>query len=132
MSSFITGKLNRAKAQLESARRNLADGDTDTASNRAFLAAESAASALIARAGGRVKPVHERIRTQFEELCDKGKIPYKFRSILSDSYRLRLKGDYGRRFVRQHAIPDLTTKVVQDMVDRVSELIAAAETIVRI
>ena len=132
MSGFIAGKMNRAKAQLESARRNLADGDTETASNRAFLAAESAACALIAKAGGRVKPIHEKIRSQFEELCDKGKIPYKFRSLLSDSYRLRLKGDYGRRFVRQHAIPDLTTKVVQDMVDRVSELIAAAETIVRI
>jgi HEPN domain-containing protein len=122
--------MNRAKAQLESARRNLADGDKETASNRAFLAAESAASALIAKAGGRVKPIHEKIRSQFEELCDKGKIPYKFRSLLSDSYRLRLRADYGRRFVRQQAIPDLTTKVVQDMMDRVSELVAIAEAIV--
>jgi HEPN domain-containing protein len=122
--------LNRAKAQLDSARRNLADGDTETASNRTFLAAENAASALLAKAGGRVKPVHEEIRSQFEELCDKGKVPYKFRSLLSDSYRLRLKGDYGRRFVKQQSIPELTPKVVQEILDRVSELLATAEAIV--
>jgi len=130
VSGFIAGKMNRAKAQLESARRNLADGDTETASNRAFLAAESVACALIAKAGGRVKPIHKKIRSRFEELCDKGKIPYKFRSLLSDSYRLRLRGDYGRRFAGQQAIPDLTAKVVQDIMDRVSELLATAEAIV--
>jgi uncharacterized protein (UPF0332 family) len=130
MSSFILAKLNRAKAQMDSAKRNLADGDTETASNRAFLAAESAASALIAKAGGRVRPIHGKIRSQFEELCDKGKIHYKFRSLLSDAYRLRLKGDYGRRFVKQQSIPNLTTKVVQEMIDRVSELVATAEAIV--
>ena len=131
MSAFIAGKLKLARAHLESARRNLQDGDRETASNRAFLAAESAAAALIAKAGRRVPPVHDRIRSQFEELCDKGKIPYKFRSILNESYRLRLRGDYGRRFMRRRAIPDLTSKVVQDMIDRVSDLVAATETIVR-
>ena len=33
-------------------------------------------------------------------------------------------------FVRQQAIPELTIKVVQDMMDRVSELLAVAEAIV--
>jgi HEPN domain-containing protein len=130
MSDFIAGKLRLAKAHLESARRNLADGDTETATSQAFLAAESAAGALTANAGRRVLPIHDKIRSQFEELCDKGKIPYKFRNILSESYRLRLKADYGRRFVGRQALPNLTSRVVHDMVEKVSDLVAATETVV--
>jgi len=69
MPSFIREKLTRARAQLESAKRNLAEGDTETACNRAFLAAKNAGAATIAKAGGRVEPVHSRIGSHLFAAC---------------------------------------------------------------
>jgi len=125
MPSFIREKLTRARTQMESAKRNLAEGDTETACNRAFLAAENAAAAAIAKAGGRVEPVHSRIRSQFEDLCDRGIIPYRLRDILIELYRLR--GDYGRRFREGQRTPELKPEAMQDMIKQVSDLIASVE-----
>jgi len=131
MPSFIREKLTRARAQLESAKRNLAEGDTETACNRAFLAAENAAAAAIAKAGGRVEPAHSRIRSQFEDLCDRGTIPYRFRDILIELYRLRLRGDYGRRFHEGQRTPELKPEAMQDMIKQVSDLVASVEKITK-
>jgi len=131
MPSFIHEKLNRARAQLESARRNLGEGDTETACNRAFLAAENAASAAIAEDGGRVPPVHSQIRSQFEELCDRGTIPYRFRDILIRLYRFRLRGDYGRRFHIGQRTPELKPETVRNMLEEVSDLVASVEEITK-
>ena len=131
MPDFTRERLNRARTQLESAKRNLAEGDLETASNRAFLAAENAAAAAIAKAGGRVSPVHKQIRSRFEDLCDRGIIPYRFRNILIELYRLRLRGDYGRRFHEGKKTPELKPDVVQDTLAQVSDLIASVERITR-
>jgi len=131
MPGFIRERLDRAKAQLESAKRNLAEGDLETASNRAFLAAENSASAAIAQAGGRVSPLHKRIRSQFEDLCDRGIVPHRFRNTLIESYRFRLRGNYGRRFHAGRRTPELKHEAVQGMIRQVSDLISSVERISR-
>lgn len=131
MPSFIREKLSRARTQLESARRNLAEDDTETACNRAFLAAENVAAAAIAKSGGRVPPIHGRIRFQFEDLCDRGIIPYRFRDTLIEMYRFRLRGDYGRRFHEGQRTPEVKPEAVRNMIDQVSDLIASVEKITK-
>lgn len=131
MPGFIRESLDRARAQLESAKRNLAEGDLETASNRAFLAAENAAAAAIAQAGGRVPPIHKRIRFQFEDLCDRGIVADRFRNTLIDLYRFRLRGNYGRRFHAGRRTPELKYKAVQGMIGQVSDLISSVERIPR-
>jgi len=131
MPDFTRERLNRARTQLESAKRNLAEGDLETASNQAFLAAENAAAAAIAKAGGHVPPVHRQIRSRFEDLCDRGIIPYRFRNMLIELYRFRPRGDYGRRFHEGEKTPELKLEVVQDAIAQASDLIASVEGITR-
>jgi uncharacterized protein (UPF0332 family) len=126
MSSYAHERLKRAKAQLESAKRNFAEGDVETASNRAFLAAENAAAAIV-KAGGHLPPVHSRVRSQFEDLCDRGIVSYRFRGILIESYRLRLRGDYGRRYYKGARTPELKREAVQHLIDQVTDLIVTVE-----
>ena len=101
----------------------MAHKDVETAANRAFLAAENTAIVAIAKSGERVAPVHGQIRTQFEDLCDQGVIPQKFKGLLTQSYRFRLRGDYGRRVHSRETIPDLTPAAVQGTIDSVADLI---------
>jgi HEPN domain-containing protein len=91
MPTFVAQKLALARRQLRSARNNATQGDIETAANRAFLAAENAAAAAIAKSGRHARPVHDQIRTDFEELCDRGQIPGAFRDLLTESYALRLR-----------------------------------------
>jgi len=128
---FIAEKLRLARSQLESAKRNLTEGDMETASNRAFLAVENAAAAAIAKSGRYARPIHGQIRSQFEELCDRGMIPDRFRSILSESYRFRLRGDYGRRIHAGKTTPELTPAAVQDLIDRASDLLVVVDKATR-
>jgi len=123
MPSFVARKLSLARRQLQSARNNAAQNDIETAANRAFLAAENAAAAALARSGRRARPIHDQIRTDFEELCDRGEIAEPFRGLLTELYRLRLRADYGRRIHSGQTIPDLTPDMVQGMIERVDQLI---------
>jgi uncharacterized protein (UPF0332 family) len=123
MASYVAGKLGLARRQLQSAKNNMGQKDIETAANRAFLAAENAAAAAIAKSGERVAPVHGQIRSQFEDLCDQGVIPQRFKGLLSQSYRFRLRGDYGRRIHSGQTIPDLTATMVQETIDSVADLI---------
>lgn len=123
MASYIAGKLGLARRQLQSAKSNMGQKDIETAANRAFLAAENAAAAAIAKSGERVAPVHGQIRSQFEDLCDQGVIPKRFKGLLSQSYRVRLRGDYGRRIHSGKTIPDLTPTIAQETIDSVADLI---------
>ena len=131
MPRFIAEKLRLARTQLESAKRNLAEGNMETASNRAFLAVENTAAAAIAKSGGYARPIHGQIRYRFEELCDRGIIPDRFRGILSESYRFRLRGNYGRRIHEGKTTPELTLAAVQDLIDRASDLLAAVDKATR-
>jgi len=72
MPPFIGQKLVLARRQLQSTRTNAEQGDIETAANRAFLAAENAAAAAIAKSGRRARPIYDQLRTDFEELCDRG------------------------------------------------------------
>jgi uncharacterized protein (UPF0332 family) len=123
MPSFIAGKLALARRQLQAARNNIAQNDKETAANRAFLAAENAAAAAIAKSGRHARPIHARIRTDFEELCDMGVIPQGFKNLLMESYRFRLRADYGRRMHSGQTIPELTSDTVQGIIERVAQLI---------
>ncbi len=123
MPSFITGKLALARRQLRSARNNAAQNDMETAANRAFLAAENAAAAAIAKSGRRAEPIHAQLRTDFEELCDRGVIPETLKNLLAESYRFRLRADYGRRIHSGQTIPELTSDAVQGIIERVAHLI---------
>jgi len=123
MPPFIAQKLALARRQLQSARNNASQGDVETAANRAFLAAENAAAAAIAKSGRRARPVHAQIRTDFEDLCDRGLIPRTFRNLLTESYGLRLRADYGRRIHGGRTIPELTPGSVRKIIERVDRLI---------
>jgi uncharacterized protein (UPF0332 family) len=123
MASFIVSRLSLARRQLQSARNNMTQNDVETAANRAFLAAENAAAAAIAKSGERVAPVHGQIRARFEDLCDQGLIPQKFKGLLAQSYRFRLRGDYGRGIHRGKSIPHLTPTAMRETIDSVAELI---------
>lgn len=103
--------------------RPLAQNDIETAANRAFLAAENATAAAIAKSGGCARPVHGQIRTGFEDLCDRGLIPGRFRALLRESYRFRLRADYGRRIHTGQTIPELTANAIQGVIDHVADLI---------
>jgi HEPN domain-containing protein len=127
MPSFIAQKLALAKHQLESARTNAQQDDIDTAANRAFLAAENAAAAAIAKSGRRAQPIHDQIRNDFEELCDRGVIPGTFRNLLTESYGFRLRADYGRRTRDGHTIPELTHDSIRTTIERVGNLIDVIE-----
>lgn len=123
MPGFVAQKLALARRQLQSARSNFAQNDIETAANRAFLAAENAAAAAISKSGKRVLPIHGQIRADFEDLCDRGAISERFKKLLAESYRFRLRADYGRGIHGRQTIPKLTPNTVQDVINRVADLV---------
>jgi len=83
------------KVALRNAEKFL-DIDLPTAANRIYIAGENLARALILSVSGSCPRDHGRIWNTVQSLYEKGILKVNYRFILEISYRLRIKGDYGR------------------------------------
>ncbi len=94
--------MRQAEESLERARRSieiaegLIDTDLPTSANRIYNAGENLAIASILSASGSVPKSHGKIWNAVHSLYEKGVLKSDYRNLLETSYRLRIKGDYGR------------------------------------
>ena len=88
--------LAKAKAALNSAKRDLAAQDYDGAANRLYYAMFHAARAALFSVGASAQGKHGTIMAQFGlRFCKNGPLPVEFGRALNEAAELRSEGDYG-------------------------------------
>ena len=90
MNKEIRKDIERAEQALESAQRNLKEGDMLTAANRNFIACENAICVLLKSKFGSNSISRMKILTKLKEIDPCAKEAY------DNSYDLRVQADYGR------------------------------------
>lgn len=109
----IKEDLERAEQALQSAERNFREKDVLTASNRLFVACESAIYALLKQKYGSISMSRERILSRLKEVDE------HLKEIYDKSYDLRVQADYGK----QSKITPLTEENVKSMLLEVTKII---------
>ncbi|MBI2507434.1 HEPN domain-containing protein [Candidatus Woesearchaeota archaeon] len=119
MNKEIKKDIERAKQALESAQRNLKEGDILTAANRNFIACENAIYVLLKSKFGSTSISRMKILTKLEEIDPSAKEAY------DSSYDLRVQADYGRE---SRAIP-LNKESLENSLESVNNLVEKAKKV---
>ncbi len=115
--------LNKAKAALASAKRDLAAGDFDGAANRLYYAMFHAARAALLSIGQPAAGKHGTIIGQFGlHFCKNGPLSPELGRTLNEAQELRSEGDY------QAKTPD--PAVVADYVAKAETFVAAVTSFI--
>ncbi len=117
MASEIQEDLRRSKEALQSAERNLKEGDFLTAANRAFVACENSVYVLLKSKFGSTSISRMKILTRLKEINPKAKETYDM------SYDMRVQADYGRKAV----ILPINKENVENILSQVKEVVKLAE-----
>lgn len=89
------GALERARKSLEIAE-NIIDMDLASSANRIYNAGENIATAVLLSLSLSVPKSHGKIWNAMNLLHKKGILSADYKPLLEQSYRIRIKGDYGR------------------------------------
>jgi uncharacterized protein (UPF0332 family) len=112
--------LEKARRALEAAKRAMRDGDTETASDRAYYAVYYAAWALLGSRGAPRPKTHRGLIAEFSRLFVKdGPLSISDGAVLSRLENLRLVADYTLQMVPE---PD-----AERAVEEASRFIGVAE-----
>ncbi len=113
----VESDLFRAKEALDSAERNLKEGDILTTANRTFVACENSVYVMLKLTFGSTSINRNKILTKLKEISPDAKKCY------DDSYDLRVQADYGR--VAQKM--ELNEKNIKNIFEKVKSLVQDAE-----
>ena len=119
----VAALLRKARRVLGSARRNLSEGDLETAISRAYFAAFHAASAAVLNEGEAPKS-HKGTHNRFYVLfVQTGRVPDDLRHVLPSAYQLRQDAEYRYdvEFEREQA--EVLIKEVQRFIGIIEPLI---------
>ncbi len=112
--------LKRAVAAVESAERNLQDGDLLTAANRSFMSCENAVYVMLKLKYGSSSISRMKIALKLSEI-DK-----EIKELYDLSYDLRVQADYGR----QERVIKLTRENLEISLNQVKQLVERAKMLV--
>ena len=93
--SGISDNFKRGLEALKAAEKFI-ELDMVVAANRVYIAGENLAYSLLLAAFGSSSKDHGRIWSGIQELFEKGILKENYKPLLQNSYRMRMKGDYGR------------------------------------
>lgn len=119
MSMEIKKDIERAEQALQSAQRNLKEGDILTAANRNFIACENAVYVLLKLKFGSASISRMKILTKLKEISPDAKEAY------DSSYDLRVQADYGR----ESRIITLNRENLEKSLQEVNNLVEKAKKI---
>jgi len=91
----VLESFERGERELKNAEKFL-EIDLITATNRIYVSGENLAFSLITAVYGSSTRDHGKMWNKIHELYQRGIIKADFKPTLETSYRLRIKGDYGR------------------------------------
>ncbi|MEK6952914.1 MAG: HEPN domain-containing protein [Nanoarchaeota archaeon] len=117
MKKKIEEDAERAKQALESAQRNLKEGDILTAANRSFIACENAIYVLLKLKFGSTSISRMKILTNLKEIYPNAKEAYDL------SYDLRVQADYGR----ESRITPLNKENLENSLEKVKSIVDMAK-----
>ncbi len=106
ISEDILKDLERAKAALDSARRNLEEKDILTTANRTFVACENVVYCILKKHFGSTSVSRQKILTTL------GLVNANAKSCYTDAYDLRVQADYGRTMQRLPLTQENMSKVL--------------------
>ncbi len=72
------------------------DIDLPTSASRLYIAGENLAACMLLLIEGSASRDHGKLWNGIQRLFEKGDLKKNYRPVLETSYRLRIKGDYGR------------------------------------
>lgn len=87
--------FERAKEAIKSAEEVI-DISLPTSANRIYTAGENLAYAVLLSVQGSASRNHGKLWNGIQRLHEMGELKNDYRKTLETSYRLRIKGDYGR------------------------------------
>lgn len=93
--SDITDSFKRGMEALKTAEKFI-ELDIIVAANRVYIAGENLAYSLLLTSFGSSSKDHGKMWNSVQELFEKGILKMNYKPLLQNSYRLRMKGDYGR------------------------------------
>ena len=93
--SEIADNFKRGVEALKAAEKFI-ELDAIVAANRVYIAGENLAYSLLLAAFGSSSKDHGKIWSGIQELFEKGILKENYKPLLQNSYRIRMKGDYGR------------------------------------
>lgn len=102
---------------LRNAERFL-DIDLPTAANRIYVAGENLARALILAVSGTCPRDHGKVWNAVQQLYEKGIIKVNYKSVLETSYRLRIKGDYGKD---AGGVVVISKEIIKEQIEKLKE-----------
>lgn len=123
--SEIEDAFERGKSALRSAEKFI-DIDLPTAANRIYVAGENLARSLILAVSGSSPRDHGKIWNAIQHLYEKGILKTNYKSILETSYRLRMKGDYGRDI---SGIIIISKEIIKKQIEKLKEFSKEIERI---
>lgn len=91
----IVESIKRAKEALEAAEAVI-DISLPTAANRIYVAGENLAYAILLFVHDSASRDHGKLWIGVQKLFEAGKLKKNYRQTLETSYKLRIKGDYGK------------------------------------
>lgn len=93
--SEIKDSFKRGLDALKAAEK-FVELDIIVAANRIYIAGENLAYSMLLAAFGSSSKDHGKIWSGIQELFEKGVLKENYKPLLQSSYRMRMKGDYGK------------------------------------
>jgi len=122
----IPDAIKRAKK--EKSAEAVIDISLPTAANRIYIAGENLASAALLATGGSAPRDHGKLWNGVQKLSMAGKLKRDYRRMLETSYRLRIKGDYGRD---SDSIVLLSRDVIERQIKELKEFLSEVRDMVK-
>lgn len=120
--------LERARRSIEIAER-LIDADLPTSANRIYNAGENLGIASILSTSGFAPKSHGKIWNAVHMLYERGILKSDYRNLLETSYRLRIKGDYGRDLEDKAVV--ISKEILRQQIESLKSFLEEVENLVK-
>jgi len=127
---MVLSEIGEAYKIGEEALRNaekFLDIDMPTSANRIYVAGENLARALILAVSGTCPRDHGKVWNAIQQLYEKGILKVNYKSILEISYRLRIKGDYGKDAGGTVVI---SKEIIEEQIEKLKEFSKEAKRLI--
>jgi len=120
--------LERARKSIELAEK-LIDTDLAASANRIYNAGENLGIAVMLSTSKVVPKSHGKIWNMVHNLYQKGILKSDYRSLLESSYKLRIKGDYGRDLEGEAIV--ISREILREHINSLKAFLKEAEELTK-
>ena len=124
----ITEPFKRGCEEIKTAEKVI-DISLPVAASRAYIAGENLAYAIVLKTYGSSSRSHGKVWRCMHELYEKGTLNRDYKPMLEESYRMRIKGDYGRDIGGSEI--EISKGLVKKHLDELKELKKELEALIR-